>query len=133
MLLFNQKVIKFSVIIIAFALFAGCAFIQDPLGQKKMAQLRQNAESVFRRQNTASSQVMILTMDEEDSVLSGAELTMQEACAALNAYVIRAISSDDFLMLDFLAQQQVIDSLDGCDAATKKLEALLPSSFSVDD
>jgi len=133
MLLFNQKVIKFSVIIIAFALFAGCAFIQDPLGQKKMEQLRQDAESIFRRQNTASSQVMILTMDEEDGVLSDAELTMQEACAALNAYVIRAISSDDFLMLDFLAQQQVINSLDNCDAATKKLEALLPPPFTVDD
>ncbi len=133
MLLFNQKVIKLSVIIIAFALFAGCAFIQDPLGQKKMAELRQNAESIFRRQNTASSQVMILTMDEEDSALSDAELTMQEACAALNAYVIRAISSDDFLMLDFLAQQQVISSLDNCDAATKKLEALLLPPFTVDD
>ena len=59
MLLFNQKVIKNSVIIIAFVLFAGCAFVQDPLGQKQMEQLRQNAESIFRRQNTASSQVMI--------------------------------------------------------------------------
>jgi len=133
MLLFNQKVIKISVIINAFVLFAGCAFVQDPLGQKKMAQLRQNAESIFRRQNTATSQVMILTMDEENSVLSGAELTMQEACAALNACVNRAISSDDFLMLDFLAQQQVISSLDSCDAATKKLEALLPPPYSIDD
>ncbi|MBE0469527.1 MAG: hypothetical protein IBX55_08500 [Methyloprofundus sp.] len=125
MLLFNQKVIKFSVIITSFVLFPGCAFIQEPLGQKNIAQLSQHAESIFRRQNIASSQVIILTMDEENSVLSAAELTMQEACAALNAYVIRAISGDDFLMLDFLAQQRVISTLDDCDAATKKLELLL--------
>jgi uncharacterized protein (DUF1697 family) len=94
MLLFNQKVIKFSVIIIAFLLFSGCAFIQDPLGQKKIEQLRQKAESIFKRQNIASSQVMILTMDEENTILSDAELAMQEACAKLNAYVIRSMSSD---------------------------------------
>ncbi|MCF7972012.1 MAG: hypothetical protein K9L22_12710 [Methylococcaceae bacterium] len=133
MQLFNQKVIKFSVIIITFALFTGCAFIQAPLGQKKMVQLRQNAESIFRRQNAASSQVMILTMDEENGALSDAELIMQEACAALNAYVIRSISNDDFLMLDFLAQQRVISSLDNCDEATKKLEALLQTPVVVDD
>ena len=96
MLLFNQKVIKFSVIIIAFLLFSGCAFIQDPLGQKKIEQLRQKAESIFKRQNIASSQVMILTMDEENTILSDAELAMQEACAKLNAYVIRSMSSDNF-------------------------------------
>ncbi len=123
--LFNQKVIKISVIIASSVLFTGCVFIQDPLGQKKMVQIRQYAESIFRRQNTATSQVMILTMDEENSALSTAESTMQEACAELNAYVIRALSSDDFLMLDFLAQHRVISSLDNCDAATKKLEALL--------
>lgn len=133
MLLFNQKVIKFSVIIIAFLLFSGCAFIQDPLGQKKIEQLRQKAESIFKRQNIASSQVMILTMDEENTILSDAELAMQEACAKLNAYVIRSMSSDNFSMVDFLAQQQVIRSLDSCDAATKKLEALLPPPFTIDN
>ncbi|SHE21577.1 hypothetical protein [methanotrophic endosymbiont of Bathymodiolus puteoserpentis (Logatchev)] len=133
MLLFNQKVIKFSVIIIAFLLFSGCAFIQDPLGQKKIEQLRQKAESIFKRQNIASSQVMILTMDEENTILSDAELAMQEACAKLNAYVIRSMSSDNFSMVDFLAQQQVIRSLDNCDAATKKLEALLPPPFTIDN
>jgi len=133
MLLFNQKAIKITVIINVFILFSGCAFVQDPLGQKKMAQLRQNAESIFRRQNTVTSQVMILTMDEENSVLSDAELEMQEACAELNAYVIRAISRDDFLMIDFLAQHRVISTLDDCDVATKKLEALLPPRFTVAD
>lgn len=133
MLLFNQKVIKFSVIIIAFLLFSGCAFIQDPLGQKKIEQLRQKAESIFKRQNIASSQVMILTMDEENTILSDAELAMQDACAKLNAYVIRSMSSDNFSMVDFLAQQQVIRSLDNCDAATKKLEALLPPPFTIDN
>ncbi len=133
MLLFNQKVIKFSVIIIAFLLFSGCAFIQDPLGQKKIEQLRQKAESIFKRQNIASSQVMILTMDEENTILSDAELAMQEACAKLNAYVIRSMSSDNFSMVDFPAQQQVIRSLDNCDAATKKLEALLPPPFTIDN
>jgi exopolysaccharide biosynthesis protein len=49
MLLFNQKVIKFSVIIIAFLLFSGCAFIQDPLGLKKIEQLRQKAESILEQ------------------------------------------------------------------------------------
>ncbi|MDF1581680.1 MAG: hypothetical protein P1P78_00065 [Methyloprofundus sp.] len=103
------------------------------MGQTNIAQLKQNAESIFRRQNTASSQVIILTMDEENSVLSDAELTMQEACAVLNAYVIRAISSDDFLMLDFLAQHRVISTLDDCDAATKKLELLLQRPILIED
>ncbi|SCN47854.1 hypothetical protein BAZMOX_07384_0 [methanotrophic endosymbiont of Bathymodiolus azoricus (Menez Gwen)] len=72
-------------------------------------------------------------MDEENTILSDAELAMQEACAKLNAYVIRSMSSDNFSMVDFLAQQQVIRSLDNCDAATKKLEALLPPPFTIDN
>jgi hypothetical protein len=42
-------------------------------------------------------------MDEENTILSDAELAMQEACAKLNAYVIRSMSSDNFSMVDFLA------------------------------
>lgn len=124
MLLFNQKVSNKSAIIISFLLISGCSVFKIPLGQEKISQLREEAESIFRRQNTATSQVMILTLDEEDSTLVEAEQAMQDACAELNAYAVRL---RDGLGDNLLQQQQVFNSLNECDAATKHLEVLLQS------
>ena len=124
MLLFNQKVINKSAIIISFILISGCVIIKDPLGQEKIHQLKEDAESIFRRQNTAISQVMILTMDEENQTLAEAEQAMQDACAKLNAYAVRL---RDGLGDNLLQQQQVFNSLDKCEAATRNLEVLLQS------
>ena len=102
----------------------GCAMITDPLGQKIVPNFREEAELIFRRQNTATSQVMILTLDEEDNTLVAAEQVMQDACVELNAYAIRL---RDGLGENLLQQQQVFNSLDDCEAATRHLEVLLQS------
>ncbi len=98
--------------------------IQAPLGQNKISQLSKEAKSLFIRQNTATSRVMILTMDQEDTLLEDAEQAMQEACAELNAYAVRL---RDDLGDNLLQQQQVFSSLAACDAATEQLETLLQS------
>ncbi|TXL17510.1 hypothetical protein BMR04_05570 [Methylococcaceae bacterium HT3] len=65
---------------------------------------------------------MILTIDEESSVLSDAEQEMLDACVELNAYAIRI---RDKLGEDLRAQQRVLNSLDECNVATRKLEELV--------
>ena len=124
MLLFNQKVINKSAIIISFMLFSGCTVVKDPLGLYKITQIRVDAEAIFRRQNTIVSEVMILTMDEENNTLSEAEQDMLDACVELNAYAIRI---RDRLGDDLAAQQRVLNSLDDCEAATSRLEELVRS------
>ncbi|RLA25759.1 MAG: hypothetical protein DRQ62_01620 [Gammaproteobacteria bacterium] len=124
MLLFNQKVINKSVIIVSFMLFSGCTTIKDPLGIYKITQLRVDAESIFRRQNIVVSEVMILTMDEENDTLSEAEQEMQDACMELNAYAVRV---RDKTGDDLMAQQRVLNTLDACEAATSRLEVLVKS------
>lgn len=105
-------------------LFSGCTTIKDPLGIYKITQLRVDAESIFRRQNIVVSEVMILTMDEENDTLSEAEQEMQDACLELNAYAIRI---RDKTGDDLMAQQRVLNTLDACEAATSRLEVLVKS------
>lgn len=105
-------------------LFSGCASVKDPLGIYKITQLRVDAESIFRRQNLMVSEVMILTMDEENNTLFEAEQEMQDACVELNAYAIRI---RDKTGDDLMAQQRVLNSLDACEEATRKLENLVKS------
>ena len=105
-------------------IFSGCTVVKDPLGLYKITQIRVDAEAIFRRQNTIVSEVMILTMDEENSTLADAEQEMQDACVELNAYAIRI---RDKTGDDLIAQQRVLNSLDECEAATSKLEELVKS------
>ncbi len=124
MQLFNQKVINKSLLVVSFMFLSlsSCAAVKDPLGLYKITQIRVDAEAIFRRQNSIVSEVMILTMDEESSVLSDAEQEMLDACVELNAYAIRI---RDKLGEDLRAQQRVLNSLDECNVATRKLEELV--------
>lgn len=124
MLLFNQKVLCKSVLITSCLLFFGCTGGKDPLGIYKITQLRFDAEAIFRRENAVVSEVMILTMDEENSTLAAAEQEMTDACAELNAYAIRI---RDKLGDDLAAKQRVLNTLDQCEAATSHLESLVQS------
>ena len=122
MQLFNQKVINKSLLVVSFMFLSSCAAVKDPLGLYKITQIRVDAEAIFRRQNSIVSEVMILTMDEESSVLSDAEQEMLDACVELNAYAIRI---RDKLGEDLRVQQRVLNSLDECNVATRKLEELV--------
>ena len=122
MLLFNQKVIHKSLLIFSFMLFSGCTTVKDPLGIYKITQIRIDAKAIFKRQNAIVSEVMMLTMDEENSTLSAAEQEMMDACYELNAYAIRV---RDKLGDDLAAQQRVLNTLDQCEAATSKLEEIV--------
>ncbi|WP_221896380.1 hypothetical protein [Bathymodiolus japonicus methanotrophic gill symbiont] len=70
-------------------LFSGCTTAKDPLGIYKITQIRTDAKAIFKRQNAVVSEVMMLTMDEENNTLSEAEQEMMDACFELNAYAIR--------------------------------------------
>lgn len=122
MLLFNQNVIHKSLLIFSFMLFSGCTTAKEPLGIYKITQIRTDAKAIFKRQNAVVSEVMMLTMDEENNTLSEAEQEMMDACFELNAY---AICVRDKQGGDLAAQQLVLNTLDQCEAATSKLEEIV--------
>ena len=96
---------------------------QEHLPQNFAAQ----AEAVFRRQNNATSRVMMLSLEEwvnpeSAEALLSAEKSMQIACELLNQYAIQSqTESSSSLMLRARAGKSVTS----CDHATQTLEKLL--------
>ncbi len=124
MLLFNQKVIKFSALIIGMILASGCMQITSPLNAVSLLSVKQKATIVFLRQNSALNQVIMLTIEDENEAgeLLLAEQQVREACTAINAYANGIILGET---PGLFAQQRVLNSLDACEHATQILEALL--------
>ncbi|NOT85016.1 MAG: hypothetical protein HOP02_09650 [Methylococcaceae bacterium] len=84
------------------------------------------AEEVFRRQNHATSQVMMLSVDELDDKdaleeLLSAEKSMHNACEDLNAYAESQNDANTSLLL----RARAAKSIEQCNLATKTLETLL--------
>jgi hypothetical protein len=85
------------------------------------------AEAVFRRQNHATSQLMMLSLEDvEDSetidALLNAEKSMQTACETLNQY---AEQSQEATSTSLLLRARAGKSVVNCDHATQILERLL--------
>lgn len=82
------------------------------------------AESVFRRQNSITSTIMMLSEDElpEDNQLNQAEIAMHEACKLLNEYTSREM---DGKPMGVLFRRKVKASIKGCDESIQKVEEIL--------
>lgn len=93
--------------------------------------LETQIEILFRRQNQASDQVMMLLMEEQSSskldILENAEQIMLDACKPLNEY---AVLERDNQQIGLAQKQKVLDSINLCDIKTKKLEKMLKEYFS---
>ncbi len=109
-------------------LLPGCILWNGPADHEPSSQhFAAYAEAVFRRQNHATSQMMLLSLEElEDKQvfekLLGAEKSMQRACEALNAY---AEQNQNGLSSNLLLRARAGKSVIACDEATKILENLL--------
>jgi len=109
--------------LLVFSHLTGCALIADFWQQDALAA---QGEAVFRRQNEITSQVMLLSETElsapELQKLQHAEARMQQDCQLLNDYARRAIEDES---MDLSFQQQVKNSIQGCEASIQKIEATL--------
>ncbi len=110
-------------LLLVFSNLTGCALIADFWQQDILAA---QGEAVFRRQNEMTSQVMLLSETElsapELQKLQQAEARMQQDCHLLNDYARREIEDES---MDLSFQQQVKNSIQGCEASIQKIEATL--------
>lgn len=101
----------------------GCSLLSDIWEQDTIAEY---GESVFRKQNVITSQIMMLSESElspeNSQKLQQAEAQMQKDCKLLNEYATREM---DKANIDLLFQKQVRDSIQGCDDSIQKMEVLL--------
>ena len=83
-------------------------------------------ESLFRRQNQASHQVMMLLLDDSENIdlekIEQAEFSMLEACKPLNEF---AILERDNQKISFSNKQKILRSIPVCEQKTETLEKLL--------
>lgn len=101
----------------------GCSLISDAWNQDSIAEY---GETVFRKQNLLTSQVMMLSdadlSPENSQKLQQAESKMQKDCKLLNEYATREM---DKAAIDLVFQKQVRDSISGCDASIQSIQSLL--------
>lgn len=88
------------------------------------------AEGVFRRQNQASGELILLLMDIEINAsqsdqyhtLIAAEERIMDACNLLNKMVVMKIENRE---LDIFQKYQLVDTIGVCDYVTSDIEVLL--------
>lgn len=89
-------------------------------------EFERRVEAAFRFQNSMTSEVMVLQEVDQDGknqdAIFQAEQLMQKKCTYLNEYVSREIDGIDN---DFQLLSHVEDSVAECEAAARKVEALL--------
>lgn len=108
----------------------GCAIFNNLFAYQSTAEY---VESVFKRQNAISTQVMMLPeteLDAEDyEELLQAEAKMQRDCKLLNDYAVKEMDRES-TSLSF--KKQVRDSAEGCDLSIEDVESLL-EDFDLDE
>ena len=85
-ILIRSVVVFFLPFWLIISITSGCAYFPVVGTSPDQLTLREQVEELFRRQNIAASEVMMLSLDESDNKefeeLSDAELIMQNACTA---------------------------------------------------
>lgn len=84
------------------------------------AEFTQYVETVFKLQNSMTSEMMAIT--DADETLVRADQKMQEICAPLNEY---AALEEDKLNITFALLRRVEQAAVACEQAAQKLQALL--------
>jgi len=99
----------------------GCVFIESIAQDDELAAY---AESVFRRQNSITSTIMMMSEDDivDEKQLTQAEMKMYEACRLLNEYSSREMDGES---MGVLFRRKVKFSIKGCDESIQKVEAIL--------
>ena len=122
----RSPIVSLLFVIIFISQLSACAIFTS--GSKIVDQeaLEIELEDLFMRQNNASSEVMMLTMDEPDAEefedLLEAEQQMREVCDPLNEYAVRELEQ---LSLGLMLQNRILDAMDDCDDATTQVESLI--------
>ena len=111
-------------------LLHGCATVTIPIadrGEKTMTidEFSKYTEAVFRRQNRASDQVIMLAEEMDPPTyqkLADAEEKMLEACRPLNEIAARQRDQES---VGLTLKLEIAPAIDACDRATTRLETLL--------
>jgi len=105
-------------------LLVNCSVVKKPFAYK--GKEIEYAESLFKRQNQVTQQVMILLEDEialdDEEMVSDAELKMHDACHLLNDIANRERNGEE---MSLYYQRQAHSSFIGCDQAVKAMETIL--------
>ncbi|MBP1153009.1 MULTISPECIES: hypothetical protein [Methylocaldum] len=113
---------------------AACSLItvHTPGGNTRTMNQREFAEyveHVFRYHNQVVNELIELSgtsddIDDEDAAeLAKEEAHMLQVCASLNDVVSESMTGQD---TDFQAKMRLVDAVPECEAATRKVEDLLP-------
>jgi 23S rRNA pseudoU1915 N3-methylase RlmH len=103
--------------------------VHTPGGDTRMMSRHEFAEyveRVFRYHNQIVSELIELSAtddSEESAELAKEEAHMLEACASLNEVVSQSMAGLD---TNFRAKMQLVDAVPECEAATRRVEDLLP-------
>ncbi len=121
---------RFCALLLATNALTGCAVFHDVFGYQSTAEY---VESVFKRQNAISTQVMMLPEtelepDDYDELLK-AEVQMQKDCKLLNDYAVKEMNNES---TSLMFKKQVRDSAEGCDDSVQEVEELL-EDFDLDE
>lgn len=119
-----KKSRKYVLVLVTISVLASCTLAKKPFQFKDHAV--EYAESIFRRQNQATQQVMLLLEEdlslEQEERLSEAELQMYDACHLLNKAANHEMEGKK---ISLYFQGQVKHSFDACDDSIKNIESVL--------
>ena len=125
---FQQYSLYYICLICSIILLSGCTTLYVLPDDFK-----EHVQDVFRRQNHATGEMMILMEEDIDPVsyeqLMEAEKKMLMACEPLNEY---AVLKRDGLDADLILYQRAMSSAEDCEDSTGQMEALL-EKISADD
>jgi hypothetical protein len=110
----------------------GCALFQDWMNSESLAEY---GESVFKRQNLITSQIMLLPETQlsgaQSQKLQQAEAKMHQDCKLLNDYAVREMDNAN---IDLVFKKKVRDSIESCDFSIQQIENTLTElGISIDD
>lgn len=120
---------KRLIIFLSVLFLCNCNTLYLPLSLTQ-GSLETKIETLFRCQNQASAQVMMLLVEEDNSPeldnLEHAEQLMLDACKPLNNY---AVLERDNQKISLGQKQKALDSIHPCTKETEKLEIMLKEYF----
>jgi len=118
---------SFQFFLLAFLLFffiSGCSMTAGALNSKESISIY--AESLFKRQNSLTQQLMMLSEEDmtstDEEIIYQAELQMHDACHLLNEY---ADLERDGRKVSVFFLTRVKNSFKACEKGVKKMESVL--------
>ena len=123
------KQIKYSfqyllLTMLVFFLLSGCSLTKGALNSKERISIY--AESLFKRQNSLTQQIMMLSEEDmtsaDEEVIFQTEIQMHDACHLLNEYANREMEERT---MSVFFRRRVKNSLKTCEESVKNMESVL--------